>query len=202
MWKYVSRRVKDTIELGINVRKSFTIQQSLNNSSSQQQQQNEKFQNSLRYHQIVPRHQDPSWRERAGSDGKFKQKYHKLNEHRCFLNALTWVRTRFGLETQFVSNFFFLYFQTVDRHHNRFLRVPASMLVSTQPALSCRGHKRLLLQILAEHNTVNPPQCAVFAYSGRTEVISSINQELRMSIQESSNRKRSPAEAKSPKSIG
>lgn len=84
MWKYVSRRVKDTIELGINVRKSFTIQQ---NFSQQNQQQNERKQNL----NFALRYQDPS-RDKDKGDEKFKRKYNRLhNNQRCFLNALTWV---------------------------------------------------------------------------------------------------------------
>lgn len=92
MWKYVSRRVKDSIELGINVRKSFTVQQQqiLSNArdSHKQQQQNAKAQNHLDNF-LLPQYQDPS-RE------KFKRKYHRLNnKNKCFLNALTWVRYKF-----------------------------------------------------------------------------------------------------------
>lgn len=97
MWKYVSRRVKDTIELSINVRKSFTVQQSLNNQTPQQQ--NEKQKQQLN-HFLAVRQQDPS-RDKDKSDEKFKRKYHRLhNNQKCFLSALTWVRNAncFGLE--------------------------------------------------------------------------------------------------------
>lgn len=92
MWKYVSRRVKDTIELGINVRKSFTIQQLNLNQNPQEQQQKHHLrkQNHLNY-ELVPQYQDPS-RDKDKRDEKFKRKYYRLNNNsRCFLNALTWV---------------------------------------------------------------------------------------------------------------
>lgn len=91
MWKYVSRRVKDTIELGINVRKSFTIQQNLSNQN-QQQQQNEKRKQHINNFNLTPRHQDPS-RDQDKRDERFKKKYDRLNNQKCFLNALTWVST-------------------------------------------------------------------------------------------------------------
>lgn len=79
MWKYVSRRVKDTIELGINVRKSFTIQQNLN------QHERQKF-------NLIHRHQDPS-RDKDRRDERFKRKYDRLHQNqRCLLKALSWVR--------------------------------------------------------------------------------------------------------------
>lgn len=94
MWKYVSRRVKDSIEIGINVRKSFTIQQNLNNSSSSNVTTSERKSN-LDHHldyKVVLRSQDPS-KDKDKSDEKFKKKYHRLNNNnRCFLNALTWVK--------------------------------------------------------------------------------------------------------------
>lgn len=90
MWKYVSRRVKDTIELGIHVRKSFSVQQSLNDNY--QQQQNERKQNLHHLdNSLVPHHQDPS-RDKDKGDENFKRKYNRLHhENKCFLNALTWV---------------------------------------------------------------------------------------------------------------
>lgn len=101
MWKYVSRRVKDTIELGINVRKSFTVQQTLNNNPNPSQQQhtrNERQTYSESCYRVVPRFQDPS-RDKDKNDEKFKRKYTRLNNnHKFYLNALTWVSIR-GLET-------------------------------------------------------------------------------------------------------
>jgi hypothetical protein len=80
MFKYVTRRVRDTIQLGINVRKSFNV-------VPQQQQQNDP---KLNY-SVIPRPTDPS-RDKDKSDEKFKKKYTRLNNNKCFLNALTWVR--------------------------------------------------------------------------------------------------------------
>jgi hypothetical protein len=101
MWKYVSRRVKDTIELGINVRKSFTVQQSLNNNcnptTTTTQNERRAPQQSESCYKIVPRFQDPS-RDKHKNDEKFKRKYTRLNNNqKCFLNALTWVSSG-GLE--------------------------------------------------------------------------------------------------------
>ena len=92
----MSRRVKDTIELGLNVRKSFTIQQNLNNNQAQQQhQQNERNYNHLDY-KVVPFNVDAS-RDKYKRDENFKKRYSRLNDHRCFLNALSWVRFRMTL---------------------------------------------------------------------------------------------------------
>lgn len=84
MFKYVTRRVRDTIQLGINVRKSFNVVQ-------QNPQQNDP---KLNY-TVVPRHQDPS-RDKDKSDEQFKKKYSRLHNNPCFLSALTWVSR--GLE--------------------------------------------------------------------------------------------------------
>jgi len=94
MWKYVSRRVKDTIELGIHIRKGFSVQHlsSIQNQQHQerQQQNNIRKQNlhhldrELVYSSLIPRNQDKN-------DEKFKRKYSRLNQkNKCLLNALTW----------------------------------------------------------------------------------------------------------------
>ncbi|CRK99462.1 CLUMA_CG012643, isoform A [Clunio marinus] len=89
MWKYVSRRVKETIELSINVRKSFTIQQNINNNSQQQNDRKHNQQHNNNF-KVIPRYQDPS-RDKEKSDENFKKKYHRLhNNNRCVLNALSW----------------------------------------------------------------------------------------------------------------
>lgn len=131
MWKYVSRRVKDTIELSINVRKSFTIQQSLNNSPQQQQQQNDRKQNQHRlYSTVAPRHQDPS-RDKDKSDEKFKKKYHRLNNNnKCFLNALTWVRSSVALTSIGIFFISFSFSFTVNGDHNWFLWITTVMFIS------------------------------------------------------------------------
>lgn len=90
MFKYVTRRVRDTIQLGINVRKSFNV--------CQHQQQQQQPQNEHLNYKVVPRLQDPS-RDKDKSDEKFKKKYSRLNNNQCFLNALTWVSC--GLENVF-----------------------------------------------------------------------------------------------------
>lgn len=91
MWKYVSRRVKDTIEIGINVRKSFSAQNALT-QQQQQQQPSERNQNNNNFYNVVPRHQDPSSRDKERRDEKFKKKYYRLHQDKkCFLSALTWV---------------------------------------------------------------------------------------------------------------
>lgn len=86
MFRYVSKlvesRVRDTFNLGVNVRKSFNVSQQQSN-----QNQNDP---KLNY-SVVPRKQDPS-RDKDKSDEKFKRKYSRLNNNHCFLNALTWVR--------------------------------------------------------------------------------------------------------------
>lgn len=92
MWKYVSRRVKDSIDLGINVRKSFTVQQNLINNlkEKQQQQQNARAQHHLNCN-LATRFQDPSRDDKGKGDEKFKRKYHRLNnKNKCFMSALTW----------------------------------------------------------------------------------------------------------------
>lgn len=87
MWKYVSRRVKDTIELGISARKAFSLNHLNNNENQPKQQKNEDFTRNL-----VLRQQDPSSRDKERRDEKFKRKYNRLHHNqRCFLNALTWV---------------------------------------------------------------------------------------------------------------
>lgn len=92
MWKYVSRRVKDTIELGINVRKSFSIQQNLSNQTEQQHKQHERQKHHLDNSNFIPRHQDPS-RDKHKRDERFKKKYDRLHHNqRCLLKALSWVR--------------------------------------------------------------------------------------------------------------
>lgn len=79
MWKYVSRRVKDTIDLSISVRKSFTIQQNLNHQTEQQHKQHER--------QII---HHPS--RDKDNDERFKRKYDRLHQkQRCLLKALSWV---------------------------------------------------------------------------------------------------------------
>lgn len=109
MWKYVSRRVKDSIELGINIRKSFTVQQHLNNLNSRdprkQEQQNARAQHHLNC-DLVPRYQDPS-RDKDKSDEKFKRKYNRLNNNnKCFFGALTWVRAAVALKVFEISSLF------------------------------------------------------------------------------------------------
>lgn len=95
MWKYVSRRVKDTIELGINARKAF----SLNQLSCDENQQKKQQQSDDKCYKVVLRHQDPSSRDQHRRDEKFKRRYHRLTQNqKCFLNALTWVSEHFGLE--------------------------------------------------------------------------------------------------------
>lgn len=94
MWKYVSRRVKDTIELGIHVRKSFTVQPSLNGINQQHQQQHRERKQNLHHldHKLVSFYQDPS-RDKDKSDEKFKRKYNRLHDkNKCYLSALKWVR--------------------------------------------------------------------------------------------------------------
>lgn len=92
MFKYVSNRVKDTIKIGINVRKSFTVQNAL--TQHPKQQQNEGNQNN-NFYNVIPRHQDPSSREsrdKERRDEKFKKKYYRLHQDKkCFLSAITWV---------------------------------------------------------------------------------------------------------------
>lgn len=88
MWKYVTRRVKDTIELGINARKAF----SLNQLSHEENQQRKQQQSDEKCYKVVPRLQDPYSRDQHRRDEKFKRRYHRLTQNqRCFLNALTWV---------------------------------------------------------------------------------------------------------------
>jgi hypothetical protein len=96
MFKYVTRRVRDTIQLGLNVRKSFQC------VPNQQQNDNNKNDPKLNY-TVVPRYQDPS-RDKDKSDEKFKKKYSRLHNNHCFLNALTWVNF-LGLEMLFRSLF-------------------------------------------------------------------------------------------------
>jgi hypothetical protein len=92
MWKYVSRRVKDTIELGINARKAFSLNQLNQNENQPKQQQND----DLSTRNLILRQQDPSSRDRDKKEEKFKRKYNRLhNNQRCFLNALTWVSWTF-----------------------------------------------------------------------------------------------------------
>jgi hypothetical protein len=87
MWKYVSRRVKDTIELGINARKAFSLNQ-LNHNENQPKQQND----DLSSKNLILQLQDPSSRDKHKREEKFKRKYNRLHSNqRCFLNALTWV---------------------------------------------------------------------------------------------------------------
>lgn len=101
MFRYVSKlvetRIRDTYNLGINVRKSFNVTQ-------QQQKSHEENDPKLSY-SVVPRHQDPS-RDKDKSDEKFKKKYSRLNNNRCILNAWIWV----GLALKFVLNIFRNYF--------------------------------------------------------------------------------------------
>lgn len=90
MWKYVSRRVKDTIELGINARKAFSLNQ-INHEESQQRKQQQ--QSDEKCYKVVPRLQDPSSRDQHNKrDEKFKRKYQRLTlNQRQFLSILTWV---------------------------------------------------------------------------------------------------------------
>lgn len=173
MWKYVSRRVKDSIELGINVRKTFSIQHGLNNDYLKQQQQNERRQNvsNLNHidYRLIPKHQDPS-RDKDKKDERFNKKYNRLhNNQKCFLNALKWVRWWIGLET-------FCYFDSsssfsVDRYHHRILCITTALLVPTQSAVGHRRHQVLLLQIPSQHHTTNPSQCPVPVDRGQQSTI-------------------------------
>lgn len=135
MWKYVSRRVKDTIDLGINVRKSFTVQNALNNHPQQQQHPNERKQNHNNFYNVVPRHQDPSSRDKERQrDEKFKKKYYRLHQDKkCFLSALTWV-SYFTLKLIFVPQSRFFFLKTVYGSHHRILCFKVALLVSAQPA--------------------------------------------------------------------
>lgn len=93
MWKYVSRRVKDTIELGINARKAFSLNQL--NCDEQQQQKKQQQHYDDKCYKIVLRQQDPSSRDQHRRDEKFKRRYHRLTQNqKCFLSALTWVRNQ------------------------------------------------------------------------------------------------------------
>lgn len=114
MWKYVSRRVKDTIELGIHIRKSFSVHHlsSIQNvQHQQQQQQNNNIRKQNLHHldreivyNLINRNQDKN-------DEKFKRKYSRLNhKNKCFLNALTWVRFYYLALKIIFQIFFFIFF--------------------------------------------------------------------------------------------
>lgn len=94
MLRYVTRRVKDTIELTNTVRKSFGCQQNDKIKSQQQQQQSPNKTNTLttysepKFYFLEP-NCGPS-KKRYNDD--FKRKYNHNPYRNQFLNALTWVR--------------------------------------------------------------------------------------------------------------
>lgn len=189
MWKYVSRRVKDSIELGINVRKSFTVQQHLNNVNTQnprrQQQQNASAQHHLNLH-LIPRYQDPS-RDKDKSDEKFKRKYHRLNnKNKCFLSALTWVSS-LALKTLLPFPNASLV-KTVNSYRDRLLCIAASVLVPSKAEARTRRRTMLLFKISSINNTDDSSQCTVSLNSRGTAVtysFASFASKIGMSIQES-----------------
>lgn len=93
MLRYVTRRVKDTIELTNNVRKSFGCQQN-EKIKTQQQQQSVNTTNTLttysepKFYFLEP-NCGPS-KKKQNDD--FKKKYNHNPYRNQFLNALTWVR--------------------------------------------------------------------------------------------------------------
>lgn len=82
MYRYVLKRVRETIDFGVNVRKSYAcIKQ--NDTSQQQKQQDEK---TVASSQFLP--------AKTLNYEDFKKRYNCKHPNNCnsFINAITWVR--------------------------------------------------------------------------------------------------------------
>lgn len=91
MYRYVLKRLKDTIELGVNVRKSFACQQKIN--SNVPQNENKQSQSVLRFQEIQFLTHD----QKRINYEDFRKKYNCKHPNNCnpFLQAITWVRDDF-----------------------------------------------------------------------------------------------------------
>jgi hypothetical protein len=92
MWRHGWSKVKETIEIGFNVRKSFACSQSLNNnnSSAQQQQQQQHSDKKIQtsFSSLIPPPRGPDSKKKSHD---FRQKF-KFNPCKDpLIQALTWV---------------------------------------------------------------------------------------------------------------
>lgn len=89
MWRHGWSRVKETIEFGFNVRKSFACSQGLNNNNGaqkQQQQSDTKVQTS--FSSLIPPPKAPDSKKK---NDNFRQKF-KFNPCKDpLIQAITWV---------------------------------------------------------------------------------------------------------------
>lgn len=93
MYRYCLKRVRDTIEFGVNVRKSFACQTTLVKQQPQNDHPVERKSAVIRAQEIqfIPT-------QRRAHD-EFKRKYNcrHPNSRSNILQAITWVRTTFSL---------------------------------------------------------------------------------------------------------
>lgn len=88
MYRYVLKRVRETIEFGVNVRKSYACNIK-NDGNQQQQQQHKKCEKTVANSQFLPADSI----KYSSNYEDFKKRYNCRHPNNCnnFINAITWV---------------------------------------------------------------------------------------------------------------